>query len=165
MRTKFRKWLATKGSLFALLILAGSLPARAQATNDMWSALASATGAFSPHTNYCSTTEVFIPVGAGNLGYCIEKTERAAVPWVTAKQECAKDGKRLPEPAEWQQACKTNPEGALVNMTNDWEFASNSPIGLQYTNGIADLEVIEMGNGGCTYANLNRPGFLGGPIS
>ena len=155
-----RSTAVTKKDLVCALLVVSAFAmnsslALAQSSNDMWTALAKNTGAFDPHPNFCSATEVFIPVGAGNLGYCIEKNERAAAVWVTAKQDCAKDGKRLPEPAEWQQACKTNPGGLLTNMTNNWEFATNTPIGLQYTNGIADLEIVVMGLGGCTFHNLS----------
>lgn len=92
---------------------------------DMWTKSMMDRGLFTPHTDYCDSSEVFIPMGAGsNLGYCIEKAETSAVKFVTARESCAAAGKRLPEPAEFRFACELAPAG-LANMTGNWEWASN----------------------------------------
>ena len=124
----------------------------AQSSNDMWTAQAKNDGAYDPHSDNCDSSEVFVAVADSNLGFCIEKNERSAAVWVAAKKACADDGKRLPEPSEWQQACKVNPSG-ITNMTDDWEFASNIPYMEYMGSGVLDLQVIRMGGGGCTYAN------------
>lgn len=133
--------------------------AYAQAARDMWVAFAEATGAFAPHHNFCTTTEAFITVGAGDLGFCIEKDERSAAVWVAAKQACAEDGKRLPEPAEFQYVCKNLP-GGVSNMTDDMEWASNIPYNelLSPATGVTDLQVVSMGNGSCT---ITSSGVIG----
>ena len=125
--------------------------ASAQAARDMWVALAEATGAFAPHHNFCTSTEAFISVGAGDLGFCFEEDERSAAVWVAAKQDCAEDGKRLPEPAEYQYVCKNLP-GGVNNMTDDMEWASNIPYDelLNPATGVTDLQVVIIGNGSCT---------------
>src|SRR5947209_9511753 len=54
------------------------------ATNDIWSELADKNGDFSPHVNFCASTEAYVTVG-GALGFCIEKSERTAAHWEDAK--------------------------------------------------------------------------------
>lgn len=59
------------------------------------------------------------------------------------------DGKRLPEPAEFQFACKHPPTG-LINMTGNGEWVSNSAIPLSYAAGGLDtVAVPHMGYNGC----------------
>jgi hypothetical protein len=135
---------------FVLLIMSFTIVLNAQAQNskDAWTSFAEATGVFSPHVDHCDSTEVFVTLGSGVLGYCIEKEEREAAIWVEAKQDCAEDGKRLPEPADFQYACKNPPTG-LTDMNDDWEWASNTPFVKIYEGGLQALDAIVMGSGTC----------------
>ncbi|MCO6438148.1 MAG: hypothetical protein J5J06_13725 [Phycisphaerae bacterium] len=97
---------------------------------DMWDAWAHNAGLNSPHVDNCdSSTEVFISVGGGDLGFCMEKDDRgSAVYWEIARQNCAVDGKRLPSPAEYLVACDSPPTG-LVNLSgDDWEWLDLPPV-------------------------------------
>lgn len=111
----------------ALFLLFGSSYTTAE-TRDVWTELAAKTGSFAPHADNCDSSEVYVAIGGGILGYCIEKDQRASAFWENAKETCASVGKRLPEPAEWIFACKSAPSG-LVNMTNGWEWSSNNSYG------------------------------------
>jgi len=73
---------------------------------------------------------------------------------MTAKQDCAEDGKRLPEASEWQYACKNNPGGAINNMTDDWEYVSNTAFA-ETIGSTIDIETMMMGNGSCIYGNVH----------
>jgi hypothetical protein len=102
--------------------------ASAQAAIDMWTELAEKQGLFSPHTDTCdSSTESYITIGNGSLGFCMENSLRTAATWTNAKQTCASVGKRLPEPAEYKYACDNAGSYSLSNMTGGWEWASNVP--------------------------------------
>jgi len=61
----------------------------------------------------------------GDIGYVIEKNERAAAFWEMAKQTCLQNGMRLTEPFEWKLACKNAATWDLTAMTGNWEWASN----------------------------------------
>ena len=115
---------------------------------DMWTQLADKTGTFSPHINNCDSSEVYVTIGGGILGYCIEKNYRTAAAWDDAKEACASIGKRLPEPAEWKHACKYPPTG-LGGMSGHWEWTSNTAIPLDAANYDRIVAAI-MGGGGCT---------------
>lgn len=119
----------TYAKLFAFVCFAtaGASHAQGVGPGDMWTQYAEKTGLFSPHEDHCATTEVFVAVGGGVLGFCIEKGERSAVTWEDAKEVCASLGKRLPEVAEFKYACSHPPTG-LTNMTGNYEWASNSSI-------------------------------------
>lgn len=138
--------------LAAIAFLTFSFASAVQAQTvhgDMWTQQAEKSGLFSPHPNFCSSTEVFVTVDGGMLGYCIEKNERSAAVWVTAKNTCMGVGKRLPEPAEFQYACK-NPPSGLVDMTGNGEWVSNSAIPLSYAAGGLDtVAVPHMGYNSC----------------
>src|SRR5262245_56375471 len=89
-------------------------------------------GLYTPHRNNCNgTTEAFVAVGqngtGGNRGFCIEKDERDGTgkSWEDARQDCAGDGMRLPEPAEFKVACESAGGLGLNDMTNNWEWTSN----------------------------------------
>ena len=96
---------------------------------DMWSRAFEQWGLFTPHVNDCdSSTEVFIQVaGTNSRGFCMDKNERAALKWTAARDDCAADQKRLPEPAEFQVACD-NPPAGLTNMTDALEWVGNFPM-------------------------------------
>lgn len=95
-------------------------------TADMWTEQARLRGLFVPHEDNCDGgTEVFIAVGGTTNGLCMEKDERSTAIWTQAKEICALANKRLPEPMEFQYACK-NPPAGLTNMTNSSEWVSNN---------------------------------------
>lgn len=53
-----------------------SSKAIAQTTHgDMWTLQAEKSGLFSPHPNFCDSSEVYATINGGPLGYCIEKTK------------------------------------------------------------------------------------------
>jgi hypothetical protein len=141
-------------ALFASFLVMASLGFRtenvafAQSANDSWTQLAEKMGTFSPHANNCSSTEVYVSIGGGTAGFCMEKDQRTATTWGSAKETCAAAGGRLPEPAEFQWACY-NPPAGLIHMTNDWEWASNhSTLFLTPSSGY-ELTAPIMGNAGC----------------
>lgn len=97
--------------------------------SDMWTRTFEQWGLFTPHEDYCdSSTEVFVAVsGTAQRGFCIEKNERQTAVYEDARDDCAADKKRLPEPVEWKFACKN--AAGLSNMTdNQFEWAGNYPI-------------------------------------
>lgn len=112
--------------LTLMLILTSPVHAQgAGAGDDMWIRTFEQWGLFTPHEDYCdSSTEVFVAIsGTASRGFCIEKDERTAAAWEAARDDCASDKKRLPEPGEWKYAC-VNAVG-LNNMTDDDEWVSN----------------------------------------
>jgi hypothetical protein len=116
------------GLFVASVICLGLTHASAQAAIDMWTELAEKQGLFSPHVDTCdSSTESYITIGNGTLGFCMENSLRTAATWTVAKQTCAAAGKRLPEPAEFKYACDNAGSYSLSNMTGAWEWASNVP--------------------------------------
>lgn len=133
-----------------------SSAAYAQSQDDMWLAQARNRGLFSPHANYCdSSTEVFVAVGGTLDGFCMDKNERSAANWSIAREGCAQDGKRLPEPMEFQFACN-NPPSGLINMTNNKEWVSNTTFTFHYYAGtvnVANIAAPVAGNGGCYFGN------------
>ena len=139
-------------AVVTLPTLAMKAHAQSGGPGDMWTAYAEKIGAASPHVNYCNSSEVFVAIGGGSLGFCMDKDQSAsAAEWTDAKDTCAASGKRLPEPAEFKFACQ-NPPSGLVNMTSDPEWASNSSTVIHFYNGSTNLERIVvplMGNGSC----------------
>jgi hypothetical protein len=119
-------------------------------TGDMWSQLAEKEGLFSPHVNTCdSSTEAYISIGNGSLGFCFEKSERTAALWENAKQTCASVGKRLPEVAEYKYACNNAGSYGLSNMTNDYEWTSNQAHHFSSVGFGSGILVEVLGNGSC----------------
>ena len=138
------KRLLTFGALFLGLLFTIQ---KAEAQHDMWDALSRNSGLYSPHINNCdSTTEVFLSVGAGNVGFCLEKDDRNAnIHWEDARQTCANDGKRLPTVAEYVYSCDTAPSG-LVNMSgDDFEWLEAPPMLL--SNALTALVVVPAAGG------------------
>lgn len=65
----------------------------------------------------------------GDIGWILERSERdsgTAASWTDARMECLKDGMRLPEPFEWRFACDDSNTYAVNELTDDWEWVSNS---------------------------------------
>ncbi len=147
--------------LYAVLTIlsTGSLvSARAEGSalgTDMWTRIFEQWGLFHPHENYCdSTTEAFITIsGSASQGFCIEKDERVAATWEVARDDCASDKKRLPEPGEWKFAC--NNGTGINSMTDDFEWASNFGITTDDYVGGAGIVVPKMGNGACKRASFD----------
>lgn len=126
---------------------------------DMWKGLARNSGLYQPHINFCdSATEVFISVGGGDLGYCLEKAERTSAQWEDARQGCAVDGKRLPAATEWKMACDSAGTLGLANMTDGWEWVTTagSPTQGWDPSGVLNLGVPAMGNGDCAKYSWGR---------
>lgn len=89
----------------------------------------------------------------GISGVCIEKDERVAATWEVARDDCASDKKRLPEPGEWKFAC--NNGTGINSMTDDFEWASNFGITTDDYVGGAGIVVPKMGNGACKRASFD----------
>ena len=123
---------------------------------DVWTRAFEQWGLFTPHEDYCDSTEVFISVGGtSSRGFCMEINERSSATWVTARDNCAGDKKRLPEPGEFKWACG-NATG-LNDMTDNYEWSSNFPESLLHYSGTATtggLVVPYIGNGNCDTANV-----------
>ena len=96
----------------------------------------------------------------GDVGWIFERFEReggVGTSWVTAKSECLQDGMRLPEPFEWGLACESADLWAIENMTDNWEWSSNSALVVRrnYDHGtdFVDIAAITMGHEGCSAGN------------
>jgi hypothetical protein len=130
---------------------------------DMWVQEERNEGLFTPHINFCDSTEVFVAIATGSSrGFCIEKDERAAAAYKDARQTCVAAGKRLVEPVEWEYACE-NPPAGLIHMTDNWEWTGNSPsydIGGGAANNV--LYGVLMGNGGCNITEATSIATAGG---
>lgn len=123
--------------------------------SDMLNNWAVSKGLFTPHANDCGA-DAFVTI-AGTTGFCIEKDQRTAATWELARMACAGVNKRLPEPWEWKYVCK-NPPSGVVNMTNDWEWASNFALPV-YNGGASGVVAAIFGSGGCAYANWSWVGY------
>ncbi len=119
-------------------------------------------GLFEPHINNCASDEAFVPLYSGaSLGFCIEKNERTAAVWTDAIRTCLSLGKRLPEPWEWQVACDAAGSLGIINMTNNWEWASNFAMPM-YTGSYYGVGAPVFGYGGCNYASWRWVGYHSG---
>lgn len=146
--------------IFALILLIGvPLNCVAQANIDSvnWEMLQN--GLFHPHADNCSNSEAFMPLGSGSTsggtGICVEKDERSVLNFEDARLDCADEGKRLPEMAEYRRACGLAGSLGLNNMTDDYEWASNFPqvhsewVSNGYSAANAYWGSIIMGNSSC----------------
>jgi len=144
------------GVLIAVLLVGSDVVAEGVGTGaDMWTRTFEQWGLFHPHDDFCdSSTEVFVSMGGtSNRGFCIEKNERTATTWEAARDDCATDKKRLPEPGEFRYAC-VNAAG-LNNMTDDYEWASNFAVPQCHSTTACGVAVASFGNGGCGYGNFS----------
>ena len=116
---------------------------------DTWTQVTQS--AYQAHPNDCASSMSFVEVGGSGLGFCVERNSRSAVHWVAARQDCADEGMRLLEPAEYIHACINADALGLSGMTDGWEFASNTAtVGLFSTYGLSRLTVMSLGgNNGC----------------
>jgi hypothetical protein len=124
----------------------------ASADPDMWGALAEKEGLFSPHQNNCDSTEIYVSLGGGTAGFCMEKDQRSSTGYTAAKEECASLGKRMAEPEEFIYACNNPPTG-LINMTNDEEWAGNKVIFTYMSSSLHGLIAPVMGYGSCAHGS------------
>lgn len=92
-------------SLFVIVPISGFAQANIDSVN--WEMLQN--GLFHPHADNCSANEAFMPLGSGSTsggtGICVEKDERSVLNFEDARLDCADEGKRLPEMAEFRRAC------------------------------------------------------------
>lgn len=146
-------------ALFLVMLTCVSSASAQAGGSDMWTQLFEKNGLFSPHTDYCTTNEVFISVGGGDLGFCIEKADRVAAQFEDARQDCAANGKRLPEPAEWKFACDAAPTG-LVDMNDSYEWASNFPVPLLFSTTNLGIAVPTAGYTTCSHLNWSWIGNI-----
>src|SRR5262249_34727809 len=108
-----------------------------------------------------SSTEVFVSIsGSASQGYCIEKAERTAATWEAARDTCAANKKRLPEPGEYKFAC-ANAAG-LSDMTDDFEWVSNFPITISEYSATFGIVVPKLGLGTCYRASYDYVGWSSG---
>jgi len=148
-----------KSIIVAVFIAVISVSFASAQANDVWSALAEKSGAFSPHRNNCDSGESFVAIAGGNSGYCIEQSERTADGWEGAKETCGALGKRLPEVAEYVYACKRAASLSLSNMTNNGEWVSNSAQIEQYiSGGTSFVAVPTAGAGSCNTLSYGAVG-------
>lgn len=107
----------------------------------------------------CDGTEASVVVDASRgTGYCIEKAQRTALVWESAKMTCENLGKRLPEPFEWKYGCKNLGSLGLANMIDDWEWASNTTLPV-YSGAGPGVGAAVFGAGGCAYASWGWVGY------
>jgi hypothetical protein len=145
--------------ILAVMTLLVVSPAVAQTSHDAISQEMKEKGLFSPHANFCTTSEAFLALGQGTTsgatGICVEKAERSAATFETARQTCADLGKRLPEPAEYQLACAAAGGLSISDVTDDNEWASNFyQINFGYdanNSGFFQREVAIMGETNCAH--------------
>lgn len=119
----------------------------------MWVEMFKQQGLFTPHSDICDASEVFIPMYSGSsVGFCIEINERSADLFTSARATCASVGKRLPEPSEWLVACQT-PSSGLNNMTNGAEWSTNFSKYIKNAT-YGGYFAMFLGNGGCITSQL-----------
>ena len=116
-------------------------------------------GLWNAHENNCNSNEGFIPLFTGSSrGFCIEKNERSARQWISARRDCLSNGKRLPEAGEWLVACTFASDLGITQMTgNNHEWSSNFPRYLPYYSSGSTIQygyyVPLLGNEGCNFAS------------
>jgi len=94
----------------------------------------------------------------GDVGFIIEKNERAANYWELAKQTCLQYNMRLTEPFEWKLSCKNAATWSLSSMTGNWEWASNFSLPVYGGSGTGVGSAI-FGSSGCGYAAWDWVGY------
>lgn len=158
------RFLQKLSSLVALLSLPAlvfipsvSLAEGAGLGTDMWTRQFEQWGLFHPHANFCdSSTEVFVNVGGSGQGYCIEKAERGTDTFMNARETCAQDRKRLPEPAEFYSACGAT---GFTNDSTAFEWVSNFTHFSYYNTSNLGIGAFTAGGGGsCQRGNS---GYVG----
>ncbi|MDY7091416.1 MAG: hypothetical protein SX243_00440 [Acidobacteriota bacterium] len=85
----------------------------------------------------------------GDLGWVIERDERTATTWETAKATCLLLGMRLPETFEWRLSCLNATSFGISNMTGNWEWGSNTAAVVISSSGNSGPAVEAYGNASC----------------
>lgn len=88
----------------------------------------------------------------GDLGWIIERDQRTATVWASARVACLLEGMRLPEAFEWLFSCSEAGTLGLIGMTNDWEWGSNSATP-QRPGTNSGSAVAVLGGGSCGHAS------------
>lgn len=95
----------------------------------------------------------------GDVGYVIEKNQRATQHWNQAKSICLQNGMRLPETFELQYVCESGGSWGLTGVGSAWEWSGNSSLIEPSGNGLGSAV---FGGSGCTYAGWGWVGYLSG---
>ena len=85
----------------------------------------------------------------GDLGWVIERNQRASATWVAARMECLLNDMRLPESFEFIYSCAEDATLGLNDMTGDDEWVSNSAISSFSTGGVRGMVVPAAGLNAC----------------
>ncbi|MFW6012435.1 MAG: hypothetical protein ACOC92_01855 [bacterium] len=83
-------------------------------------------GAMEIDENDAGTSTAGGDCAPGDRGWVIERVERPSLHWSAAKAECLKHGMRLPELFEQQVTCREAELIGIVDMTDNWEWVSNT---------------------------------------
>lgn len=87
-----------------------------------------------------------------DVGWIIERDERSAATWESARMDCLTSGMRLPEPFEWKFSCQNAATFGLNQMIDELEWASNSTTPTENIGGSQGVRTQAFGNGGCAQA-------------
>lgn len=138
------------GACAIVLLVCATCEVFAQALgSDMWTADFANQGLFKPHADYCdSSTEAFVAIAGSGRGFCIEKSERSSAAWEDAREDCAEDGKRLPEPGEYKFTCNIAGSLGVSGMDSGAEWVSNFALPVLSTNGVGGV-FVAAGGAGC----------------
>ncbi len=101
------------------------------------------------------TTGGNCPVGA--VGWIIKREERTPRLWTEARMDCLADAMRLPEAMESQFSCLNADQFGLVDMTGNWEWASNHA-DLEERDTVRGLRAALFGLGSCDHATWGNVG-------
>ncbi len=96
----------------------------------------------------------------GDVGWVIERTERTTATWTDAKATCLEMGMRLPEPFEYQLTCDNAAMIGIIDMTDNYEWASNSSIA-NYLNQNRSFAAT-LGGGSCNYGSTGAVAGIDG---
>ncbi len=87
----------------------------------------------------------------GDIGWIIERDQRSATTWDSARIECLLIGMRLPELFEWLYSCNNAALFGLNDMEGDWEWSSNSLVPRQFGGVYSGGGVSTAGNPTCRH--------------
>lgn len=90
----------------------------------------------------------------GDVGFIMEREERPAAAWYRAKSNCLKRGMRLPETFEYKLVCWQASSIGIVDMENDWEWASNQSLVTPHGSGGGGSIVPLLGGGSCRIGHI-----------
>lgn len=93
----------------------------------------------------------------GDLGWVMERNQRAVALWENARVACLLEGMRLPEPFEYIYSCRNAGVYGLNGMTGDWEWSSNSTMMIRINTANGLLGIIA-GGGNCNSSSIGWVG-------